>query len=107
MTQTAKILGQLIGGGGSPNQIYTAPSSTQAVISTIMVCNIQTDDQIYLMAIPNGDSPSNQFIIYNLDVPANQAYVLTAGLTLNTGDSIYGYSTNGNCVFTIFGMENS
>jgi hypothetical protein len=106
-TSTYKVLGQSAPSATTATAAYTVPSSTQAVISTITVCNRDSASATYRIAIrPNGATLANEhYIAYGSVVPANDSIFLTVGITVDAADVITVYSSSANLSFNIFGVE--
>lgn len=107
MATAYKVLGQSYPTAATATTLYTVPSATQAVVSTINVCNQSASADIIRIAIrPAGATlTASQYIVYNGSVIANGIFCMTAGVTLATTDVITVYSTNGTSSFSAFGSE--
>jgi hypothetical protein len=106
MATTYKVLGQLAPASTS-GDLYTVPSATEAVVSTINVVNTGTTDSTISIAIrKNGATlATNQYIINGLVLNAKVTLAYTSGLTLDAADVITVISTNNDCAFSAFGSE--
>jgi len=106
MATVRKVLGQLIPAAFNLETLYTVPADTQAVISSVMVCNISTTDSFLIAVVPDGQSYGNERnIYYNIEITAANTFTATVGLTLGAGDSIQVLSILGNLTFAAFGQE--
>jgi hypothetical protein len=108
MATSYKILGQSAPSATTNTDVYTVPSSTQAVVSTITIVNRSATDATFRIAArPGGASLSNQHYFggYDSTVRANDVVALTLGVTLNAGDVITAYASSANLSFNIFGSE--
>ena len=107
MPTTYKVLGQAAPTPNTLTDIYTVPSSTQAVISTITVCNHNATNTSYSIAVAqNGATDSNtQYVIRGGVVPAADSIALTLGITIDSADIIRGNTNQANVSFNIFGSE--
>ena len=108
MPTNYKILGQSAPSATSNTDVYTVPSSTQAVISTITIVNRgATDATFRIAARPDGVTLANQHFFGGFDstVRANDVVALTLGVTLDAGDVITVYASNANLSFNVFGSE--
>jgi hypothetical protein len=107
MATAYKVLGQLAAGSVTNETVYTVPSATEAVVSTITVCNRGTASASYRLAVrPNGTALGNlHYIAYDATVPGNDAIALTLGLSLDAADVIATYASNANLTFNVFGAE--
>lgn len=87
--------------------LYTVPSATQTVVSTINVCNRGTAVTYYRIAVrPAGASIANQhYIAYDSTLAASDSVMITVGMTLGAADVITVYSSAPDISFTAFGSE--
>jgi hypothetical protein len=107
MSISYKILGQSAPSATTNTDVYTVPSGTDCVISTITITNRANTSATYRIAMrPNGDAVSNQhYIAYDAVVPANDTIALTVGITLDANDIVTVYASSANLSFGIFGSE--
>jgi hypothetical protein len=107
MATTYKVLGQSAPAGATATSLYTVPSATEAIVSTINVVNVNSASDIIRIAVrPNGASLSAQhYIVYELTLAGYATFTYTAGITLDATDVITVYSTNGHSSFSAFGSE--
>ena len=107
MATAYKVLGQSAPSATTATTLYTVPSSTEAVISTLTVCNRGTASGTYRVAVrPNGASLANQhYVVYDASLNANATAALTLGITLDASDVLEVYASSGNFSFTAFGSE--
>lgn len=108
MATNYKILGQLAAGSATYQTVYSVPSATEAVVSTVVVANITNAARTYRLAVvPNGTAVANQhFLAYDVAIAANDSTALTLGITLDATDTIQGYASAGSAItFTAFGSE--
>ena len=101
-----KVLAQDASGASNTN-IYTAPSSSQVIVSTITVANISTSAGSYRIAVrPNGETLANKhYIAYDVPIAANNTVALTLGLTIDAADVITTYGSSSSIVFNVYGSE--
>ena len=108
MPTTYKVLGQSAPSAATATTLYTVPSATQAVVSTINVVNTHasTADTVRIAIRPAGAALSNQhYIVYGLSLSAGATFAYTSGATLGATDVITVSSTNGTSSFNAFGSE--
>ena len=107
MATTYKVLGQTGPTGSTATDVYTVPSGTQAVISSIIVANRATGAATYRIAVrPDGDALANEhYIAYDASVPANDSIALSLGITADAADVITVYASTGDLSFNVFGSE--
>ncbi len=107
MAEAYKVLGQSAPAATTATNVYTVPSNTQAVVSTIFVCNRGGIEGSYRIAIiPQGETLSNKhYIVYESNLLVNATDSLTNGITLNSGDKVSVYASSANFSFNVFGSE--
>lgn len=107
MPTNYKVLGQSNPAATTATTLYTVPSSTQTVVSTIAVCNTGASSATYRIAIrPAGATLTTaQYIAYDTAITANNSTMLTLGISLATTDIITVYASNTSLAFTAFGTE--
>jgi hypothetical protein len=107
MPQTHKVLGQSNPAATTLTTLYTVPASTQAICSTITVCNTAGSATTYRIAVrPAGGSIATaMYLAYDAALPANDTATLTLGVTLAATDVISVYAVSANVAFSAFGVE--
>jgi hypothetical protein len=107
MATTYKVLGQLAPSATTDTTLYTVPSSTEAIISTLVVANRAATGATYRIAIrPDGATLANlHYIAYDVTVSASDSTTLTLGLTLNAADVITVRGSTADLSFSAFGSE--
>ena len=107
MPTAYKVLGQSNPAATTNTTLYTVPSATSAVVSSIVICNQTASAATYRIAVrPAGASVSAQhWIVYGATVAASDSTVLTLGLTLATTDVITVYASSANLSFSAYGSE--
>lgn len=102
-----KVLGQSAPSAATATTLYTVPSATDTVVSTINVTNFGgNQDTIRIAVRPGGAALANQhYIAYNVALTPGSVFTLTIGATLDTTDVITVYSANGTSSFSAFGSE--
>lgn len=110
MATSYKVLGQLKPSAGTLSDLYTVPSNTETVISTITIANMGPTSTTYRIAIAKdgaatGISSMEQYLVYDTTVPALDSLALTLGITLNAADVIRVESYSGLVAFQVFGSE--
>jgi hypothetical protein len=107
MPLTYKILGQNNPSASGLTTLYTVPSSTQAVCSSISVCNLLNTATTYRIAVrPTGESIANKhYLAYDVSLPANDSTILTMGISLGTTDVVSIYAASSGVSFSLFGTE--
>lgn len=107
MPQAHKVLGQSNPAATTLTTLYTVPASTQAICSTITICNLASSATTYRIAVrPAAASIANQhYLAYDAALPANDTFTLTLGVTLAATDVISVYAGSANVAFAAFGVE--
>ena len=107
MATTYKVLGQSAPSATTATALYTVPSTTQAVVSTIAVCNRAGTAATYRIAVrPAGATLANEhYIAYDAPLAANDSTFITIGITLGATDVITVYASSANLSFSAFGSE--
>jgi glucose-6-phosphate dehydrogenase assembly protein OpcA len=107
MPTVYKTLGQSNPSATTATSLYTVPSSTSTVVSTITVCNQASTAGTFRIAIrPAGASLAAQhYLAYDTPIAANDTTALTLGVTLATTDVITVYASSANMSFAAFGSE--
>ena len=107
MPTTYKVLGQAAPTANTLTDVYTVPSATQTVISTITICNQTASNASYSISVAqDGAADANsQYIIRGGVVPAADSIGITLGITANAADVIRGNTNTSNVSFNIFGSE--
>jgi hypothetical protein len=114
MATTYKVLGQAVpaattaaGAASSFTTLYTVPSLTSTVVSTISVSNQSTSAITYRVAVRvagAADTPK-QYIAYDVVLGSNATDTLTLGVTLATTDVISIAASSTSVSFNAFGSE--
>jgi glucose-6-phosphate dehydrogenase assembly protein OpcA len=107
MPTVYKVLGQSNPAATTNTTLYTVPSATSAVVSTITICNQASSAATYRIAIrPAGASIAAQhYVVYGATVAASDTTALTLGVTLATTDVITVYASTATLSFNAYGSE--
>lgn len=107
MATTYKVLAQSNPSATTNTDIYTVPSATSAVISTIVICNQTSSTATYNIAVRKAGATltAAQYIAYQVTVGASDSTALTLGITMATTDVLTVYSSTSTLSFTAFGSE--
>jgi hypothetical protein len=107
MAKSYKVLGQSNPSATTATTLYTVPSVTQTVVSSITICNLAATDATYRIAIrPDAETLANKhYISYDSTIPANDTIGLTLGVTANAADVVTVYASTASVAFNIFGSE--
>jgi hypothetical protein len=107
MATTYKVLGQSNPAATTLTTLYTVPSATETVVSTILVSNISASAITYRIAVrPDAEAiAAKHYIAYDATLAANSNVAYTIGLTINAADVISVYASDTNGVFQAYGSE--
>lgn len=107
MPTTYKVLGQVIPSATTATTLYTVPSATQTVVSSISICNQASSSATFRIAVrvAGATLATSQYIAYDVTVGAADTTVLTLGLTLGATDIITIYASTATVSFAAFGSE--
>lgn len=107
MATTYKVLGQAAPSATTATTLYTVPAGTQAVCSTLSVCNRGSGGGTYRIAIrPGGAALSSvHYLVYDPTLPGYSTDAVTLGLTLGPGDVVTVYASSGDFSFGLYGSE--
>jgi glucose-6-phosphate dehydrogenase assembly protein OpcA len=107
MPTTYKVLGQSNPAATTLTSLYTVPSATSAVVSSITIANLGASSATFRVAVrPAGTSIANQhYIAYDITIAALDTLTLTLGVTLATTDVVSVYASTATMSFSAFGSE--
>ncbi len=107
MPESFKVLGQAAPAAATPTDLYTVPGATQVVSSTIVVCN-QNAAAIKFrvsVAVAGAVDTPKQYLYYDVNVPGNDSFAATIGISLATTDVVRVQTDTANVSFNLFGTE--
>ncbi len=106
MATTPKVLGQEALAATTLTDVYTVPSATKAVVSTIVVCNRGTATTFRVSLAKAGASDTTkQYLYYDQALPANATFTATVGIGLETTDVVRAYAASANVSVNVLGTE--
>jgi len=108
MATTYKILGQAEPADANNQDLYTVPSATEAIVSTLVVANTSGAAQTFRIFVREAGATAgtNNAIAYDTSLSANTQVAFTLGLTLQDTDIITVRSETGTSLtFQAFGSE--
>ena len=102
-----KILGQSAPAATTEVDLYTVPASTDAIVSTVTVCNRGTAAGTFRVYVsPAGAATANaNYIIYDAPLGAKEFLAFTLGITLDATDELRIYASSADFSFNAFGTE--
>ena len=105
-TETIKTPSYVNPSANTLTTLYTVPASTQAVVSTINVCNTASTDATYRIAVTSGGSPVlGNYIVYGATIAGNETVAFTQGITMDEGDILAVFASSASIAFNAFKME--
>lgn len=103
MTTTPKIFGQEKPVANEITVLYTAPVNKRAQV-TIFVCNQANSAENFFIQLRRGQDLPETYISYNTVLISNGVFAFSS-IGLDSGESIWVKSANGNASFTATGIE--
>jgi len=108
MATSYKILAQAHLTTTSDTDVYTVPSSTETIVSTLVVANITASATTFNIAIRDaGETLANKaYIAKDVPIAANDSTTLTLGIALEATDVVTCAAGTANALsFNLFGAE--
>ena len=106
MATTYKVLGQSAPSATTNTDLYTVPSATSAVCSTLAICNRGISTLFRVAVRPAGATLANEhYVVYDSAISAGDAVFLTLGISLATTDVVTVYANTADVSFSLFGSE--
>jgi len=107
MPTVYKVLGQSNPTANTATTLYTVPSATDTVVSTLTVCNQAATAATYRIAVRPGGAAlaASHYVAYDISLPANTTDTLTLGLTLDATDVVTVYASSATMSFHAYGSE--
>jgi hypothetical protein len=107
MASVYKVLGQSAPAATTATNVYTVPSATEAVVSTIVIANrAATAGSFRLSVRPAGAAQADQhYVAFDVPIAAKDSTTLTLGITLAATDVITFYASSADMSVNVFGTE--
>jgi hypothetical protein len=107
MATRYKVLGQVAPAATTNTTLYTTPSLTETIISTLVIANRSVALAAFRIAVrPAGATLADEhYIAYDVSVGAGDSTTLTLGITLAATDVITVYGSTADLSFSAFGSE--
>ena len=106
MATTYKVLGQSAPAAITNTNLYTVPSATSAVCSTLAIANRGVSTTFRVAVRPAGATIANQhYIVYDSAMSAGDSVFLTLGISLAATDVVTVYAGTADLSFSLFGSE--
>jgi translation initiation factor 2B subunit (eIF-2B alpha/beta/delta family) len=103
-----KILGQAALTDNTDTVVYTVPAATQAVVSTVAICNQSASTMLFKIAFrpsADGSTTAKHYFINNASIDPYTVFTATIGATLATGDKVIVSSAAVSASVSVFGSE--
>jgi len=87
--------------------VYNSPASTQAVISSLVICNASSSDITVRVGLDttDGTPSSSEFLVYDAAIAGNDTVSLTLGISMEADKYLRASSSSSACVFSAFVSE--
>jgi len=107
MANAYKVLAQSNPAATTDTDIYTVPSATETIISSIVIANQDVTDDVYDLAIrPNNATISAEhYLAKGVTVGAADSTTLTLGITMDAADVLTVQAGGTALSFNVFGAE--
>jgi len=107
MATVYKVLGQSNPSATTATTLYTVPSATSAILSTVTVCNQAATSSSFRIAVRPAAATlaAQHYVAYDIAIAANDTTCLTLGITLATTDVVTIYAGTATMSFAAFGSE--
>jgi hypothetical protein len=107
MPTTYKVLGQVNPSATTATTLYTVLGATQAVLSSVVVCNQTAVAATFRLAVrvAGASLTAAQYVAYDVTVGASDSTALTLGLTMGATDVLTVYASTATLSFSAYGSE--
>lgn len=108
MANNYKRLGATVVVAATATGLYTVPASHEAIVKTIVVCNIGASSRTFRIAIVDGaigDVADQDYLFYDVTIGANDSLIITGTFSMIATDTILVYASHAEVVFSCFGDE--
>lgn len=101
------VLAQSAPAATTATDVYTVPSATEAVISTIIIANRAAASGTFRLSVrPNGAAEATlHFIAFDVPIAANDSTTLTLGITMDAADVLTVRCSSADMSINVFGTE--
>lgn len=107
MATTYKTLGQAAPAATTSTDLYTVPSATSAIISTVVITNRSTSPATFRLSqsLAGATLANKDYLAYDVAISSNSFITLTLGITMATTDKLRVYASTADLSFSAFGTE--
>lgn len=107
MANAYKILGQVADASANDVELYLVPGSTEAIVSTIVVCNREAANNTFRIATKTDNSAvaNTDYVAYDTVIAGNDTITLTLGITLQAAAELSVGASDALVTFQAYGTE--
>lgn len=109
MARAFKRLGATVVIANTNTALYTTPALTQAIVSTVVACNMGASDRTFRIAYIDSaliaDIANEDYLYYDVTLPAGNTYIATIGITMAAQHTIMVRASHAEVVFNCYGEE--
>jgi hypothetical protein len=107
MPSTYKTLGQANPAANTQTNLYTVPSGSSTVVSSMTICNQGTSNGYYRIAVRPGAEAlaKKHYMFYDTFLPPKNTQTLSLGMALSPGTVITVHASSSDLSFMAFGSE--
>ncbi len=107
MANVYKVLAQSAPSATTDTDVYTVPSSTEAVVSTVVMANRAGTAGTFRIAVrPDGATIADEhYLAYDVPLAANDSTTLTLGITMDAADVLTVQTSSADMSVNVFGTE--
>jgi hypothetical protein len=107
MATTYKTLGQAAPAATTSTDLYTVPSATSAIVSTVVITNRSTSPATFRLSqsLAGAALANKDYLAYDVAISSNSFITLTLGITMATTDKLRVYASTADLSFSAFGTE--
>jgi hypothetical protein len=102
-----KILGQDAPSAITEIDLYTVPTLTNTVASSVTITNRGATVATFRVAVVQGGGVTSprHYLYYDLPIAGYDTFIATIGVTMDAGDIVRAYASTGDLTFQLFGSE--
>lgn len=102
-----KILGQVAPSATTETDLYTVPTATETIISSIVICNRSSSSATFRLSISadGAATATKDYQAYDTTIAGNGIQIMTVGFTINAADKVRVYASSANLSFSAYGSE--
>ncbi len=107
MANVYKVLAQSAPSATTNTDVYTVPSATEAVVSTVVMANRAGTAGTFRIAVrPDGATIADEhYLAYDVPLAANDSTTLTLGITMDAADVLTVQTSSADMSVNVFGTE--